>query len=388
MISLGLQEFLKRRRCFYRLKLAVLVHAASVDNRLCYTVRRLYKLPNIHLRCLFGPQHGFFSETQDNMIEWKGFRDYSTQLPIYSLYGICRKPTRAMLKDVDVLMVDLQEIGARYYTYIWTMVYCLQACAAAGIKVVILDRPNPINGLNMEGGVLDPAFASFVGLYPLPIRHGMTLGEIACYINSEFNLGCDLEVIPMRGWRRAFWFDDTGLPWVMPSPNIPTLESAIVYPGMCLFEGTNISEGRGTTRPFEILGAPFIDGAALAENLGQYRLPGVFFRPLNFIPTFQKWSGERCGGVQIHVLNRDKYRSVNTACCVLEAIRQMYPRDFRWKKPPYEYEKRKMPIDILSGSTALRDTLDCGGCIQDLLASWEAQCKSFNMVREKYLIYR
>jgi uncharacterized protein YbbC (DUF1343 family) len=388
MVSLGLQEFIKKRDRFKNLKLGLLVHPASVDAHLIHTVDRLLKHGELKIVALFGPQHGIRGETQDNMVEWEGYRCPRTGLPVFSLYGKHRRPTKAMLKNIDALVVDLQDVGARYYTYVWTMALCMEKCADLGKKVIVLDRPNPINGISMEGCMIEPGFASFVGVYPLLMRHGMTVGEVALYLNQEFKLGCDLEVVPMKGWQRTQLFNDTGLSWVMPSPNIPILESAMVYPGMCLFEGTNISEGRGTTRPFEICGAPFIDGSRLASRLEEYELAGVHFRALSFIPAFQKWAGRLCGGVQIHVINPFEFRPVITACRILQAIRELYQDGLQWKKPPYEYESRKMPIDILCGSPRLRLALDRGEDLYDLFEAWEAECSHFSVLRDPYLIYR
>ncbi|MFH1760916.1 MAG: DUF1343 domain-containing protein [bacterium] len=388
MVSLGLQEFLKKPEFYKNSKLGLLVHPASVDAHLNHSLDRIMEHADINVISVFGPQHGIYGETQDNMVEWEGFRDKQSGKPVFSLYGRHRKPTRAMLKDIDLLIIDLQDIGARYYTFIWTMALCMEACAVFGKKVIILDRPNPINGISLEGGLLNQEFASFVGLYPLLMRHGMTIGEIALYLNGEFNLNCELEIVPMQGWRRNYRFEKTGLHWVIPSPNMPTLDTAAVYPGMCLLEGTNLSEGRGTTRPFEIFGAPFVNGRVLAKKLKSYGLPGVFFRPITFIPTFQKWAGVCCGGIQIHVLNRDEFRPVATACRILQAVKEEYKDKFCWKKPPYEYENKKMPIDILSGSKFLRETLDKKKDIGEVLVLWEKEAGIFSDTRGKYLLYK
>jgi uncharacterized protein YbbC (DUF1343 family) len=254
-----------------------------------------------------------------------------------------------MLEGLDVLVVDLQDVGARYYTFIWTMFLCLRACARSGIHVVVLDRPNPLNGLTTEGPTLRPDYRSFVGLHPLPVRHGLTIGELAARFREEAFPNVELTVLPMKNWRRAMWFDQTGLPWVMPSPNIPTLETATVYPGMCLLEGTNISEGRGTTRPFEIFGAPFIDAESVSRELNILRLPGVHFRALWFQPTFQKFAGQLCGGAQLHVLDRDRFQPFQTGIEIIRRLRAMYANDFAWKQPPYEYEREKLPIEVLLG---------------------------------------
>ncbi len=369
-------------------EVGLLVHPASVNRRLEHASALFLKSRKIKVRALFGPQHGIRGETQDNMIEWKGFRDRRSGLPVYSLYSETRKPAASMLKGLEALVVDLQDVGARYYTFIWTMELCMQACAEAGKAVVILDRPNPIGGTTTEGTVLSPSFSSFVGLRPLPVRHGMTTAEIALYLKKEYYPSLDLNIIPMSGWKRTMLFDETGLPWVLPSPNMPTLDTAIVYPGMCLLEGTLLSEGRGTTRPFEIFGAPFIDADRLVAMLDEFNLPGVVFRPAFFQPTFQKHAGLICGGAQIHVTDRKRFRSFKTGVAVLKAVHDLYPKQPLWKSPPYEYETEKMPIDILAGTDRLRTGIEKGTGLDQMEASWMAECRSFDRkIRRKYLIY-
>ena len=389
MTLTGLDIFKKKwPQALLGAKVGLLVHPASVSKNLEHASSLFFESPKCELKVFFGPQHGIRGETQDNMIEWKGFHDLRTGLPVYSLYSKTRKPPAAMLKAVDVLAVDLQDVGARYYTFIWTMELCMQACSEMGKSVVILDRPNPLGGSVIEGPVLQPEFASFVGLRPIPIRHGMTVGEIALYLKETYYPSLDLHVINMKGWKRSQLFDETGLPWVLPSPNMPTLETAIVYPGMCLLEGTLLSEGRGTTRPFEIFGAPFIDPDKLAARLNEFKLPGVLFRPLYFQPTFQKHAGEVCGGAQIHLLDRSKYRSFKTGVAVLKAVNELYPRRPLWKSPPYEYETEKMPIDILAGTDRLRISIEKGDALDHMESWWSVGCASFDKtVRKKYLIY-
>ena len=366
----------------------LLVHPASVDCKFEHAVDLFRKSGKFQLKALFGPQHGIRGETQDNMIEWEGFVDRKTGLPVYSLYGHARKPEPAMLKDIDAMVIDMQDIGSRYYTFIWTMDLCMEACQEMNKSVVILDRPNPIGGHITEGPVLDSAFTSFVGQRPLPIRHGMTLGEIGTYFKNEFYPSLDLHIIPVQGWNRKIWFDDTDLPWVPPSPNMPTLDTATVYPGMCLLEGTNLSEGRGTTRPFETFGAPFIDPEASATRLKEFKLPGVIFRPMFFQPTFQKHAGKLCGGAQIHIVNREKFKPFKTGVAVLKAMHDLYPEDFRWKQPPYEYETEKMPIDILAGTDRLRLDIERGEKLDRMEEWWQEECGKFNReFRKKYLMY-
>jgi uncharacterized protein YbbC (DUF1343 family) len=369
-------------------RVGLVVHPASVNKRLEHAADCFFKSGKFELAALFGPQHGIRGETQDNMIEWKGFRDKKTGLPVYSLYSSTRKPAPSMLKNIDVIAIDMQDIGSRYYTFIWTMELCMQACMETGKSVVVLDRPNPLGGIITEGPVLDMAFTSFVGQRPLPVRHGMTIAEVAGYLRNEFYSSLDINIIPMKEWKRRMWFDETGLPWVLPSPNMPTLDTALVYPGMCLLEATNVSEGRGTTRPFEIFGAPFIDAEVLADKLKSLKLPGVIFRPMYFQPTFQKHAGKLCGGAQIHVTNRNRFRPFKTGVAIIKAIHDLYPDFFKWKQPPYEYEKDKMPIDILAGTDRLRKDIEDGRSIEHMEEWWSEQCHEFNKnIRKKYLIY-
>lgn len=368
---------------------ALLIHPASINSGMQHASDICFRSEKVRIRSFWGPQHGIRGETQDNMIEWEGFTDKKTGLPVYSLYGDIRHPNSKMLRDVDVVIIDLQDIGARYYTFIWTMTLVMEACSDAGKIVVVLDRPNPIGGNIIEGPLLKPEYKSFVGLKPLPVRHGMTIGEIAVYLQAVFFQGLQLHVIKMKNWERRMWFDDTGLPWVLPSPNMPTLDSAVVYPGMCLLEATNLSEGRGTTRPFEIFGAPFIDPDMLAGRLFGYGLPGVAFRPLYFQPTFHKYAGRLCGGAQIHVLNRVRFKPFKTTIAILKSIFELFPDDFKWKEPPYEYEERLLPIDILAGSDRVRNDIEDGVDLDSMESWWNAELRQFNKdFREKYLLYK
>jgi len=369
-------------------RVGLVVHPASIDRWLEHAVTVCARSKKFKLTTLFGPQHGIMGQTQDNMIEWEGFRDPATGLPVYSLYGKTRKPARETLADVDVLVIDLQDVGARYYTFIWTLDLCMQACHEAGKTVIVLDRPNPIGGHMTEGPVLLPDFTSFVGLRPLPVRHGMTIGEVGVYLCATFYPGLDYRVVAMEGWKRKMWFDDTRLPWALPSPNMPTLDTALVYPGMCLLEGTNLSEGRGTTRPFEIFGAPFIHPETLVKTLDGFKLPGVVFRPLSFQPTFQKHANMLCGGAQIHVTDREKFKPFKTGVAILKAIHNTWPRDFAWKQPPYEYEEVKMPIDILAGTDRLRTDIESWKELNEMESWWKEETKTFEKIRKHYLIYK
>ena len=332
-------------------RLGALLHPASVSANLISTSKILEgengKL--FQLAAFFGPQHGFLGQTQDNMIAWKSYEHPRLGIPVHSLYGEHREPTPAMLDGIDVLLVDLQDVGARYYSFIWTMFLAMRACEKAGVHVVVLDRPNPINGLTTEGPILDREYFSFIGLHPIHVRHGRTIGELAQQFREEAFSKCELSILPMKNWKREMWFDETGLPWVMPSPNMPTLDTAIVYPGLCLLEGTNISEGRGTTRPFESFGAPFIDAEALARELNHLDLAGVYFRETYFQPTFQKFAGEVCGGAQLHVTDRKNFQPFKTGIEIIKRIRKMCGDQFEWKQPPYEYEWKRLPIEILIG---------------------------------------
>jgi len=329
-----------------------LLHAASVTSDLQPTLSVLEAMDAagaIRLAALFGPQHGFETTTQDNMVEWRGYRHPRLGLPVHSLYGEHREPTDSMLDGLEVLFIDLVDVGARYYTFIWTMLLCLQAAARRGITVVVADRPNPINGTDTEGRPQREDHLSFVGLHPLPVRHGRTIGELAQLFRAERVPEADLVVLPLEGWHRAHYLDETGLPWVMPSPNMPTPDTAVVYPGLCLLEGTNLSEGRGTTRPFELFGAPWIDGDKLTRALRALGLPGVRFREAAFEPGFQKHAGKICRGAQLHVTDRGSFRPLRTGLSILRTVSELYPADFAWKQPPYEYEHDKLAIEILCG---------------------------------------
>ncbi len=369
-------------------EIGLLVHPASVNRNYEHAIHLLFNSNKCKIKTLFGPQHGIRGETQDNMIEWEGFRDKTTGLQVHSLYGENRKPTREMLKDIDAMVIDLQDIGSRYYTFVWTMALCMEGCSETGKSVVIADRPNPLGGNLTEGPLLQRDYSSFVGLRPLPVRHGMTMGELALWFQNRFYNNLDLHVIHMEGWKRSMWFDETSLPWVLPSPNMPTPDTATVYPGMCLLEATNISEGRGTTRPFEIFGAPFIDPDPLINVLKEHNLPGVVFRPLYFQPTFQKHAGELCGGAQIHITDREKFKPFKTGVAILKSIHDIYTGEFSWNQPPYEYEEEKLPIDILSGSQRLRLDIENGKSIEHMESWWQKECAAFSGdTRKTSLLY-
>jgi uncharacterized protein YbbC (DUF1343 family) len=385
-VTLGSTRLIQSGRLRGR-RVGIVSNPASVDGHLTHVVDALLAAPGVRLGAIFGPQHGFRSDVQDNMIETPHTEDRERRVPVYSLYSDTREPSADMLQGLDALVIDLQDIGARIYTYIYTMANCLRACARLGVPVIVCDRPNPIGGTAVEGPMLDPAYASFVGQFPIPMRHGMTIGELARLFNEHFGIGATLEVVPLEGWTRDQYGDEAGAPWVMPSPNIPTLETAIVYPGTVLFEGTLASEGRGTTRPFELLGAPWVCPERLAAKLNARHLPGVHFRAAVFEPTFQKHARTPCGGCQIHVLNRHAFRPVLTGVALIEAIRAENPDAFAWRQPPYEYEHDKQPIDILAGSPALRDAIEAGERAEAIAAAWPASHQPFLAARPRFLLY-
>jgi len=369
------------------LRVGVVCNHASVDRGFLHIVDRLATADETTLAAIFGPQHGFRSDVQDNMIETPHRDDPSRRVPVYSLYSETREPTPEMLRGLDVLVIDLQDIGARIYTYIYTMANCLRACARHGVPVIVCDRPNPINGTDVEGQTLAAGYESFVGLFPIPMRHGMTIGELARLFNDAFGLGATVEVAAMEGWRREMYADATDLPWVIPSPNMPTLETAIVYPGTVLFEGTMLSEGRGTTRPFELVGAPGIEAERFARAMNQLGLPGAYFRPAVFEPTFQKHAKHSCGGCQIHVTDRSTFRPVLTGAALIQMFRRFTPDHFAWRQPPYEYEQDKLPIDILAGSDALRRHIEGDLPPLEIAASWRDDEDAFRKQRRPFLLY-
>jgi len=383
MVKTGLDVLLAEKLHLLRgRRVGLVTNPTGVTSDLQSTVDVLHRAAGVHLAALFGPEHGFSASAPDG-VAVASERDRRTGLPVHSLYGPTKKPTPEMLAGLDVLVFDLQDCGARFYTYTWTLLYCLEAAAENGLPLLVLDRPNPIGGEAVEGPVLDRRFASFVGDWPIPIRHGMTLGELATLFNRS--IGADLTVVRMQGWRRAMWFDETGLPWVLPSPNLPTLEAATVYPGTCLVEGTNLSEGRGTGRPFEFVGAPWIDGDDWALALNALRLPGVRFRPVTFAPTTSKHNGSTCGGVQVHVLDRQVFRPVETGVHLLATIKRLYPDDFRWL--PTSWEGRPPHIDLLAGTDRLRQALDAGVPVPDIVAEWQPGLAAFLPEREAALLY-
>jgi len=385
-IALGVERLLASSGLDH-LRVGLVCNPASVDRDLRHVADRLASHPRARLAAIFGPQHGFRSDVQDNMIETRHAQDEVRRVPVYSLYSETREPTAEMLAGLDVLVVDLQDVGVRIYTYIYTMANCLKAARAHGLRVIVCDRPNPIGGTQMEGPVLVPGHESFVGMYPIPMRHGMTIGELARLFNEHFAIGADLEVIAMDGWRRDMYFDATGRTWIMSSPNIPTADTTLVYPGTVLFEGTNVSEGRGTTRPFELVGAPWVVAERFCDGMNRRDLEGVFFRPVVFEPTFHKHAHQACAGCQIHVLDRETFRPVEAAVALIEAFRTSGPAAFAWRDPPYEYEYHRVPFDVLAGSPTLREQIERGIRAEEIARTWEPSVAAFARLREAYLLY-
>jgi uncharacterized protein YbbC (DUF1343 family) len=390
MVETGLDLFLKTEyKKFKKLRLGVLCNQASVDKKLRHVSEALLSTrPELKITCFFGPQHGIRGEKQDNMIESDDFIDPASGLPVYSLYGTSRDPSESAVSNIDAFVIDLQDIGTRIYTFMYTMANCMRAARRLSKKVIILDRPNPIDGIHCEGNVLEDGFTSFVGQYPLCTRHGMTMGELALMFNEAFKIGCDLEVVKMKGWSRKMLATDWKRDWVVPSPNIPTYLSALVFPGTVAFEGTNVSEGRGTTHPFEWVGAPFINPDALAREMNLMRLPGVYFRPIFFQPTYQKCKDEVCGGVQIHVTNAKQFLPFKTGTRLLAKIAELFPKGFQWKKPPYEYEYERMPIDLISGTAALREAVDARKGLKAFEQKAATELAKFKKLRQEFLLYR
>lgn len=387
-VSLGLEQLMMSVPSELRnARIGLLCNAASVDSNLVHSRQRLLSIFGNHLKALYSPQHGFFAEKQDNMIESDHRKDRLLGIPVFSLYGETRIPTQEMLDPIDVLLIDLQDVGTRVYTFIYTMSYCMEAARKLGKKVMILDRPNPIGGESIEGNCLDPEWVSFVGRYPIPMRHGMTIGELARLFNDAYGIGCDLDVIPMQGWQRHMFYQETQLPWVAPSPNLPSPVSAIVYPGQVIWEGTNVSEGRGTTQPFELFGAPYIDPDRVLDAIDKESMEGAFLRMVEFEPTSNKWQGDICHGFQMHVTNTQRFMPYRASLSLLQAIWHCHGDEFDWKAPPYEYEHEKRPIDLILGNQKFRRQL-CGNTpISTLETGWQSELNAFNDLRQDYFLY-
>ena len=387
-VKIGIERLLtEKTQVLGGQRVGLVCNQASVDHLFRHAADLFFEHPKVNLIALFGPQHGIRGDVQDNMIETSHAVDRRTGLPVYSLYSETREPTDEMLRDIDVIVVDLQDIGCRIYTFAYTMANCMRAAKRLGKKVVVCDRPNPIGGIKVAGNLLDPDCTSFVGQFPVPTRPGLTMGELSRLYNEHFGIGCELEVIEMTGWSREMWYGDTDAPWVLPSPNIPVPATASVFPGTVHLEGTQMSEGRGTTRPFELVGAPYIDPDAYAEALNEFEMPGVVFRSCVFMPTFQKHGGKACGGVQIHVLDRESFEPVIAGVAIVKIARDMYPNDFDWKQPPYEYEYDRNPFDVIAGTTKLRQQIEGGESLAAIAESWKPGVEEFSRLREQFFLY-
>lgn len=387
-IKLGVERLLAEKIDLLRgAQVGLVCNQASVDHSFRHVADVFHENPDVKLTTLFGPQHGIRGDVQDNMIETGHAVDRKTGLPIYSLYSETREPTEEMLRNVDIIVFDLQDVGTRIYTFIYTLANCMRAAKKFGKKVIACDRPNPIGGNKIAGVVLDPAFASFVGQFPIATRHGMTVCELGRMFNEHFEIGSDLECVTMSGWSRELWYDETDAPWVLPSPNIPTVATTVVFPGAVHLEGTQMSEGRGTTKPFEFAGAPYIDADDYAAALAAFEFPGVHFRACGFMPTFQKHAGQACGGVQIHVTDRTVFEPVVAGIALVKTAFDMYGDEFRWKDPPYEYEYDRNPFDLISGTSKVREAIERGDSLAAMSASWEAPLSEFGEVRKQFLLY-
>jgi len=369
-------------------RIGILCHAPSITRNFVHITDIFFQRNDCKLTAIFGPQHGIHGQTQDNMIEWESQMHPVFNVPIYSLYGEHRKPAPEMLNSIDALIVDLQDVGARLYTYIWTIKLCMEACSEANIPVWILDRPNPIGRISFDGPVLKPEFFTFVGGASIPLCHRMTVGEMALWIKEKYYPRCDLNIIWMKNWKRSALYNETGLPWVLPSPNMPTLQTAVVYPGTVLIEALNLSEGRGTTIPFELFGAPFIDAGKLKKNLDSRKIEGCAFRIHDFIPTFHKFHGQLCNGIQIHVTDFNSYRPVSTAMEIFDAIIETSAEDaLKFNMPPYEYEYKLMPFDILSGDSGMRETLSKRKDIKAEKEKWANEIECFIKEFSHFSVY-
>lgn len=369
-------------------RIGVLCHASSISSRFEHITDFFAGRNDCRLSAIFGPQHGLHGQTQDNMIEWQSEIHPYYKVPLFSLYGEHRKPTKEMLDKLDILVIDLQDVGARLYTYIWTVKLCIEACSEAGIPIMLLDRPNPVGKLPFDGPVLKEEYFTFVGGASIPLCHRMTMGEMALWIKEKYYPKCELHIQWMKNWHRSSLFSETGLPWVLPSPNMPTEKSAIVYPGTVLIEALNLSEARGTTIPFELFGAPFIDAYKLKKNFEDRRLKGCAFRIHNYIPAFHKFAGELCNGIQIHVTDISLYRPVEIAFEIFDAIMETAPGKLLFKQPPYEYEYNLMPFDILAGDSGMRMTLSERKNIKVEIERWQTEIEEFRKEFSVLSVYK
>lgn len=382
-VRTGLDLIVEQEMALLRGKQVGLVTNHSAVNRNLVHAVEVLRSADVTIKALFGPEHGIRGDMPEGRAV-PSSTDVRTGIPVFSLYGSARKPTREMLAGINLMLLDIQDVGCRCYTYIYTMAYVMQACAEMGLEFVVLDRPNPVNGVTVEGNVLNPKFASFAGLYPLAMRHGMTIGELAAFLNGQFGIGAEVRIVMCQGWKRAMWFDETGLPWVMPSPNMPTPETAILYPGLCLLEGTNVSEGRGTTKPFELIGAPWIDANELADDLNSLNLPGVRFRPAYFIPWTSKYKGEKCAGVQVHVTDRDALKPTEVGLHIIKTLYDKYTKEFQFLKVA---NSDKYYFDMLMGTDATRHAIEVRVPADEIIDSWYEEIAGFVRDRKPYLQY-
>jgi uncharacterized protein YbbC (DUF1343 family) len=387
-INLGVERLLTEKIDLLRgARVGLVCNQASVNHGFRHMADIFHEHPNIDLTALFGPQHGIRGDVQDNMIETDHAIDRKTGLPIYSLYSETREPTEEMLRDVDIIVVDLQDIGTRIYTFVYTLANCMRAAKKFGKKVIACDRPNPIGGVKVAGVVLDPAFTSFVGQFPIATRPGMTFCELGRMFNEHFGIGCDAEYVTMTGWSRELWYDDTDGPWVLPSPNIPMPATTTVFPATVHLEGTQMSEGRGTTKPFEFAGAPYINPEDFASALGELNFDGVYFRSCVFMPTYQKHAMQACGGVQIHVSDREAFEPVIAGIAIVKTAYDMYGDQFKWKDTPYEYEYDRNPFDLISGTPKVREAIERGDSLAAIQGSWAEPLEEFKRLRAQFLLY-
>lgn len=388
MVSTGLSQLIENPSIVANYgRLGLLYNQASISADLRESADVLFEVFGERLTTLFGPQHGVGTTEQDNMIETDHSIHRRLGLPIFSLYSSTRRPTLGMLENVDAMLVDIQDVGTRVYTFCSTIVYVMDVCATLGKPVIILDRPNPINGRDVEGNCLDPEYASFVGPYPIPMRHGMTVGELMSYYNEQLPRKCELVIVEMKGWDRNYFFEDTQLPWAFPSPNMPTVDTAIVYPGQVILEGTNLSEGRGTARPFEVFGSPFLTPEKIIKDVPAEALHGAVLRIVEFTPVFNKWSSLRCFGFQIHVTDRNRYHPYRASLSLLGAIIRNSREEFMWSQPPYEYVFDRAPVDVILGNSNIRESLERGLSVFDMEKEWEDDLKRFGEARNAFLLY-
>uniref|UniRef100_A0A7C4XKH3 DUF1343 domain-containing protein n=1 Tax=candidate division WOR-3 bacterium TaxID=2052148 RepID=A0A7C4XKH3_UNCW3 len=384
-MKLGIDALLKNGfEGLHHRPLGLLTNLSATDSNLKPTFFHFKENRSINLKVAFAPEHGLYPALQDQVY----IKDNKQKgIPIISIYGKRLFPPLKILKEIEIVVIDLVDIGTRYYTFLWSAILLIEKMALLNKKIVILDRPNPLNGLTVQGPILRKSFSSFVGLYPLPVRHGMTIGEVCNMLNKEYQIKADIEIVKMEGWKRKYHFPDCGLYWTLPSPNMPSFETACVYPGMCLLEGTNISEGRGTTKPFEVFGAPWIDEEELVKELNSRKISGVEFRPLKFIPTFHKYFKKVCGGAQVYVRDLKKFDPVSLGLEIIRTIKQLYPQKFAWRRPPYEFEKKKLPFDILIGNSWVRKAIENGEAVDSIKTRWAGEIEEFKRMRAQYLLY-